>query len=61
MAAWPACISLIGNGRSSNRSCRLRLGLDDRAPMHAAVEAITPADAAAWFAHAGYALPALGN
>lgn len=26
--------------------------------MHAAVEAITPADAAAWFAHAGYALPA---
>jgi transposase len=29
--------------------------------MPAAVEAITPADAAAWFAHAGYALPALGN
>lgn len=26
--------------------------------MHAAVEAITPADASAWFAHAGYALPA---
>jgi transposase len=26
-----------------------------------AVEAITPADAIAWFAHAGYALPAQGN
>jgi len=26
-----------------------------------AVEAITPADAVAWFAHAGYALPAQGN
>ena len=29
--------------------------------MHAAVEAITPADASAWFAHAGYALPAQGT
>ena len=26
--------------------------------MHAAVAAITPADAAAWFAHAGYTMPA---
>lgn len=26
--------------------------------MRVAVEAITPADAVAWFAHAGYALPA---
>ncbi len=26
--------------------------------MHVAVEAITPTDASAWFAHAGYALPA---
>jgi transposase len=26
-----------------------------------AVEAITPADTSAWFAHAGYALPAQGN
>jgi transposase len=26
-----------------------------------AVDAITPADAAAWFTHAGYALPAQGN
>lgn len=26
--------------------------------MQVAVEAITPADAVAWFAHAGYALPA---
>jgi transposase len=29
--------------------------------MRVAVEAITPADALAWFAHAGYALPALPN
>jgi transposase len=29
--------------------------------MHLAVEAITPADAIAWFAHAGYALPDQGN
>ena len=29
--------------------------------MHVAVEAITPADAIAWFAHAGYTLPAQGN
>jgi transposase len=26
--------------------------------VHLAIEAITPQDAAAWFAHAGYALPA---
>jgi hypothetical protein len=26
-----------------------------------AIEAITRADATAWFAHAGYALPAQGN
>ncbi len=29
--------------------------------MHVAVEAITPADASAWFTHAGYALPAQHN
>lgn len=29
--------------------------------MHGAVEAITPADASAWFAHAGYPLPAQGT
>jgi len=29
--------------------------------MHGAVEAITPADAVAWFAHAGYTLPAQGT
>jgi transposase len=29
--------------------------------MRVAVEAITPADALAWFAHAGYALPAQPN
>jgi transposase len=29
--------------------------------MHLAVDAITPADAIAWFAHAGYALPAKEN
>ncbi len=29
--------------------------------MHVAVEAITPADATAWFAHAGYALSALAS
>ena len=29
--------------------------------MHVALEAITPADARAWFAHAGYALPAPPN
>lgn len=29
--------------------------------MHVAVEAITPADASAWFGHAGYALPAHDN
>jgi transposase len=29
--------------------------------MHVAVEAITPADASAWFAHAGYLLPAQGT
>lgn len=29
--------------------------------MHAALDAITPADANAWFAHAGYPLPAQAN
>jgi hypothetical protein len=29
--------------------------------MHVAVDAITPDDATAWFAHAGYALPAQAN
>jgi transposase len=29
--------------------------------MHGAVDAITPDDATAWFAHAGYALPAQAN
>jgi hypothetical protein len=29
--------------------------------MRVAVEAITPEDAIAWFAHAGYALPAQAN
>jgi len=29
--------------------------------MHGAVEAITPADAVAWFAHPGYTLPAQGT
>ena len=37
---------------------RLVRAVAEGQPMREAAEAITPADALAWFAYAGYALPA---